>query len=131
MGAVAGCPDAQTNAAGPAAITSNAVGHGQSRRPPDGTLRSVVVRARHHAAVHAAEWILAEHDRIHPADTGRACVGWPDTSELCRVDRMVGGHRSRVERRSDTIRMGWETSTPTTARVSPPPPTWRIRSVHS
>lgn len=50
-----------------------AVGAGQSDQPQDAKRRVLAVGSRHYAAVYAAGWFLAEHDReraAHPLATG-------------------------------------------------------------
>ncbi len=53
--------------------------------------------------LHTTERIVAEHDRVHPANLGRARTRRSDANQLRGVDRMAGGHRSRVEHRSNAV----------------------------
>src|SRR5258708_37843523 len=111
MGALAGWPDCQTNLMQRAATTADAPGDGQPGWTPDGVLCGVAVRTRDYAAVHTAERIVVEHDRVHPAHCGRACVSGADPSQLGGVNRMAWGDRPRMEWPPDPIRMAAQTST--------------------
>jgi hypothetical protein len=69
--------------------------------------------------------------KVDPADPGRARSGRSDARKFGRIDRMVGGYCSRLERRSDSVRVGRQTSTPPPTSLATPTSTWRIWSVHT
>jgi hypothetical protein len=75
--------------------------------------------------------VLAQHDGVHPADHCGMCTGWSNARQLCRVDRLAGAHCARMERGSDSLRVGRQTPTPSPAGLPTPPSTRRVRCVHT
>jgi hypothetical protein len=69
---------------------------------PQGThhreLRRVVVRTWRDAAVHPAQRVVADHDRIHPAHLGQQGAGRSDAGTSDRTHLLAGGHGARLER---------------------------------
>src|SRR5437667_4647820 len=94
---------------------------GQSRRTPELVDRDLAVRARGDAALHTLERVLVEHGRISPAHPLWKGADRPASAERSRVDHLVGRNSGRLERSSNSIRMGWQTEgTPPASKTTPP-----------
>src|SRR5712691_6383469 len=82
---------------------------GQSRRTPELVDRDLVVCAWGDAALHTLERVLAEHGRVSPAHPQWPGANRPASAERSRVDHLVGGNGGRLERSSNSVRVGWQT----------------------
>ena len=83
---------------------------GQSEGSFEHVDRHLVVRSRGHAAVHAAEWLMAEHGGIRPAHHLWAGLERPASADGGASDHLVGGCGCRLERQPDSVRMGRQTT---------------------
>jgi hypothetical protein len=75
----------------------------------------VVVRSRGDAGLHTAVRILVEHGRVRRAHPVHSGTQRPAPSERCGDQQLVGRHSGRLERSSNSVRVGWQTLT------TPPP----------
>src|SRR6266581_2206893 len=131
MGALAGGSDGQANVVREAATAAPTVGHGQPRRTPHTGIRRVVVRTRRDASLHAAQRVLAEHDRIYPAHLGPPRPRRPNPSQSAGDHQLVGDNRACLERRSNAVRMGGQTQSPSRPSLPTSSSTRRLRSLHA
>jgi hypothetical protein len=103
---------------------------GQSHRPSHAVVGALVVRTRHHAALHAAERQLAEYGGIDSAHPHAARVGRSPPTDAGGDHRVVGGDCRGVEPDTDTICLGWQTAGATGAGAAATPRARWVRSVY-
>src|SRR5262245_14256697 len=73
---LAGGPAREQAAARRVAAAADAVDLGQSGRPQNASDGGLVDCARHHAALHTVEWVVAEYGRVDPEDFETAGALW-------------------------------------------------------
>src|SRR5216683_6602763 len=90
----------------------------------------MAVRPRRTAAVHPIERLMAEHDGVGPADPH------PSRTERPRANFTAGHHdlarsdRSGLERRPDTLRVGWTAPRSPRTCLPAPPSSWWLRCLY-
>src|SRR3954465_5223423 len=99
---------------------------GQPRWTPEFVHRHLVVRAWGDAAVHAAEWLVAEPGGTRPADHLRAGLEWAASPDGGASDHLAGGCRPWLELRPDSVRVGRQAQAgPSPCQTTSPSPITR------
>src|SRR5262245_41895444 len=79
---------------------------GQPRRAYELGDGALAVPAGRHAAVHPAQWLVAEYGGGAATDRGRASPGGTAPAQRRGTYRVAGGHRGRLECVPNAVRLG-------------------------